>query len=275
MPTAPTFVRPSSHIAALVTSRVGLAHIRDAMPHAELYTCSRNHELLALVRDTQIDVVVVEPHDGGGFPTAPIVARLREVAPSLAIVAQAQLTQRDARELVPLARAGITECVFSESDEDRRKLRQIIAEAEAAEIRATVSREAAAVLPPDVARVVNDCLTLPPRQATVSLLATSLGVHRRTLVNRMAASGCLHPGAMLSWSRLCYAARLLEDSWRSVEAVAREVGLADGATLRSVLRRYAGLRPSDIRRGGGLRLIIERFRRALPEPGSTVSAGVA
>jgi hypothetical protein len=43
------------------------------------------------------------------------------------------------------------------------------------------------------------------------------------------------------------------------------VEFASATALRNMLRRYTGLRPQQVRERGGLRCVVEAFRRSLAE----------
>src|SRR3546814_9586520 len=81
---------------------------------------------------------------------------------------------------------------------------------------------------------VTFCLEQARRAITVPEAAAALGVHRKTLVDRLAAAGFPTPSAMIAWCRLITAARLLEDPGRTVEQVALLLDFPSGSDRQSV-----------------------------------------
>jgi AraC-like DNA-binding protein len=70
---------------------------------------------------------------------------------------------------------------------------------------------------------------------------------------------------MLGWARLVHAAADLEYGAGSVEEIGIRLGFGSATALRNMLRRYVGVRPSELRRADGSDLVINRFRLALTD----------
>jgi AraC-like DNA-binding protein len=96
-----------------------------------------------------------------------------------------------------------------------------------------------------------------------------MGVHRKTLVDRLKAAHLPSPRAMIGWCRLLMAARLLDDPGRTVEQVALKLDFPSGAALRNMFKRYTGLRTTEVRENGGVRCLLHAFKREL----AAVTAG--
>ncbi len=96
-----------------------------------------------------------------------------------------------------------------------------------------------------------------------------MGVHRKTLVDRLKAARMPSPRAMIGWCRLLIAARMLDDPGRTVEQVALKLDFPSGAALRNMFKRYTGLRTTEVRENGGVRCLIHAFKHEL----AAVSAG--
>jgi transcriptional regulator GlxA family with amidase domain len=109
------------------------------------------------------------------------------------------------------------------------------------------------------------CLAYPERATSVQAVAHVLGVHRKTLVNYCAQASLPPPGAVIAWCRLLLVGHFLETPGRTVEGIALRVEFASATALRNMLRRYTGLRPQQVRERGGLRCIVDAFRRSLAE----------
>ncbi len=94
-------------------------------------------------------------------------------------------------------------------------------------------------------------------QVDVGTLAEQVHMSRRTFDRRFRALTGSSPLQWLAQQRILHAQRLLEDTDLSIDAVAREVGLATAVSLRPPFRRVAGVSPQAYR---------TNFRAKTPEP---------
>jgi transcriptional regulator GlxA family with amidase domain len=124
-------------------------------------------------------------------------------------------------------------------------------------------RELAPHVPAALRPLLRFCLEEAERAPTVEDVARALGVHRKTLVNRLRDASMPGPSALLGWCRLVIAAQLLEDPERPVEQVAYALNFPSAAAFRNMLRRYTGLAPGEVRINGGLNCVLHAFRRSV------------
>ena len=248
-------------LVASVESRTRILSSVRGMTDVEL--CERCEELMPVLRRTLVDAVLVEPWDSHGVAASMTVRELRGAFPSVPVIMYCRLDHQSMREIVELTRAGADELVLRGVDDVRGVLQGLLV--------ATSIRRAAAqaleYLLPDVSAgvlpLLSYCLHHAGDRVHVRSVADALGVDRRTLVNRLASLGLPGPAALISWSRLILAARLLEDPGRSVEQAAYALNFGSAPALRNMLRRYTGLRPAEVRRGGGMRCVLDLLRRRL------------
>jgi AraC-like DNA-binding protein len=113
------------------------------------------------------------------------------------------------------------------------------------------------------------CLEHARRDLSVEEVAAAMGVHRKTLVDRLRAARLPPPRAMIGWCRLLMAARMLDDPARTVEQVALKLDFPSGAALRNMFKRYTGLRTAEVRENGGVRCLVHAFKQEI----AAVSAG--
>jgi AraC-like DNA-binding protein len=251
-------------IGALVPGAEWRARVRDAArePH-QVAWCTHREELLPLLRGTWLDALVVEPWDAAGAEVAPVILQVRQEFPSLPIVAWCPLSPAAMHEVMLLTKAGVDDVLVREYDDVGTLLRGVLASARG---RRTASEVLPMITPhvaPEVVPIIACCLEMAGRATSVEAVARRLGVHRKTLVNRMSVAGLPTPSAVIAWCRLLLAARLLEDPGRSVEHVALALEFGSGTALRNMLRRYTRLRPADVRAGGGLPRVLHLFLQAL------------
>ncbi|GAC1479731.1 MAG: hypothetical protein NVS1B4_24490 [Gemmatimonadaceae bacterium] len=224
--------------------------------------CSSGREVAALVRALSPAAVVVELRDAAGFSTAPVISMLRREFPSIPVLAYCGLTQAEARDMFLAARAGASSVILRGVDDERTMLDRCLARAADDSVRDRFVR-ALPGLPVSIAPFVDFCFTNGRRAFAITEAADALGVHRKTLVNRLSVAGWPTPTAVAGWVRIFVAASLMEDPGRTVERVALDVGLPSAAALRNMLRRRTGLRPAEVRAAGGLAAVLAIFRDRL------------
>jgi transcriptional regulator GlxA family with amidase domain len=107
------------------------------------------------------------------------------------------------------------------------------------------------------------CIKNAHRAVDVDSAVIRLRRSRKTLSNWLAVAHLPPPARILGWTRVLIAARMLEDTTRSTEKVARELHFMSGTALRNMIRRYLGCGPEMLRQRGGfeyaLRLFVEEL----------------
>jgi transcriptional regulator GlxA family with amidase domain len=160
-------------------------------------------------------------------------------------------------------KAGADDVLVRGVDDERATLSRILADARGSRTTFDVLQAVAPLLNAEGASILAYCLEHANRALTVEMMARDLGVHRKTLVNRLAAAHLPVPSVLVAWCRLLLAARLMEDESRATEQIAFALDFGSGAALRNMLRRYTGLRPNEIRANGGLSCVVAHFLNAL------------
>lgn len=95
-----------------------------------------------------------------------------------------------------------------------------------------------------------------PREASLLYHRSAATVRRH-----LARAGLPPLNQLIVWGRLFHAAWLLRAPWRSVGQVAALLDFPSEDALYAQLKRYAGMRPTDVR-GGGLETLVHPFPRA-------------
>lgn len=251
-------------VAALVWEPTGRARLQEALRgQVTLRFCERQEELIALVANDFVSVVVVDVHDRESVSTLSTVRRIRAGYPSVPIVLYFSVGPHTSRELLDFAHAGVNDLVIRGMDDLRLPLRAAITSAQDHHSAKGVLKELESMIPASVLPIVQYCLENGRHGLTVAQVATAMGVHRKTLVDRLSAAGFPSPSAVISWCRLLIAARLLEDPARSIEQVALVLDFPSGTSMRNMVKRYTGLRPAEVRENGGMRCILYAFKREI------------
>lgn len=253
-------------LLALIAGRLERLRIATAVRgHAIPHFVGTARELLAyLVQSSSLPVaLIVEPRDADGRSTAPIVQQLVAAHPALPIIGYCHAGYEHSRDILELGVAGAHELLFHGIDDSGVALRGVLASATqacaAAQVLSAINRDIPDVLVP----MFEFCLAYPERATSVQAIAQVLGVHRKTLVNYCAQASLPPPSGVLAWCRLLLAGYFLETPGRTVEWIALRAEFASATALRNMLRRYTGLRPQQVRERGGLRCVVDAFRRSL------------
>ena len=257
-------------VAALVRDPVSRARLIDALrTEASVRYCERFSEVFALVESGLANLVVLDHRDFDGSPTLPTVRRLRDEYPSVPIVMYLPMSAVISGAVMDYAKAGVSQLVFQGVDDLKSSLRSAVDAALDQVSASALSDELESLVPPTIVPFFRYCLEHARRDFTVEEVAAAMGVHRKTLVDRLKAARLPSPRAMIGWCRLLVAARLLDDPGRTVEQVALKLDFPSGAALRNMFKRYTGLKTTEVRENGGVRCMLHAFKREL----AAVSAG--
>lgn len=229
---------------------------------ARVRVAATGDELRDELARTARAVVVLEAADAEGRPTAPLVAQLRSWYPATPIIAYCDPRVTPSGAILDLARAGVHELVLRGVDDLPTTLHAAIASAQRGCAADQLMQRVGDRLPRAVAEIVPRFMAHADRPLSVSDAAAALGVHRKTLLNRLATAGCPPPSAIAGWCRLLLAANQLDDPGRFADHVAVELDFPSGSALRNMFRRYVGMSPSELRAAGGFAYLCERFADA-------------
>ena len=204
--------------------------------------------------------IIIEARDRNGATTVPLVLEILRDYPGVSVLAYCDFPRTPSTEFVALVRAGAHNVVIHGMDDERNALRLALRAAE----QASAADFVLDALRPDTPPIARPLLELYLRGAEgpmpVVEAARQLGVHRKTLRNRMQVAGFPAPAELRTWCRLFLAARLLDEAGRTVESVAHQLEFPSGSALRNLLKRRTGLAPHALRTAGGLCYLLTEFR---------------
>jgi AraC-like DNA-binding protein len=257
-------------VAALVRDRRDLARLSEALrPSVSapqvgvLHSFERVDKLDSALQRTHFDVLVIEPADADGVSTEETIRGIRARFPRLSVLGHVVMKPGVSSQVLSFARAGVHELIVAGIDDSASVLRIALQRAAQRCLTEEVFAEISAYLPRDAANLVRYCLEHASESPSIDVVSRALGVHRRTLVNRMQNAMLPPPSELGAWARILLAARYLEMPGRSVEWVALTVGYPSANALRNALKKYTGLIPSDLREDGGFARATLAFRGAL------------
>ena len=237
--------------------------LRESAACAEVHGFATAAALRLALEELPFTAVIVGARDASGVPTDAAIQRIRYGFPRLTVVGYIRGRVGCSSQVLALANAGVHELVLEGVDDVGVALRSALHSAARQSIVAEVQRTIQGHVPPSVWPFVRYCLGHLDEPLTVPSIASALGVHRKTLVNWMRAARCPPPREMATWCRLLVAAWMLQEPSRVIEQVALDLEFPSGNGFRNVLRRYAGLSPSEARTPEGLSAVVARFAEAM------------
>jgi AraC-like DNA-binding protein len=261
---------PAPHIVGFIASQTERARITGALRGWALALwVGALGELPEAVRrfKTPPLAAIVAARDLHGVDGGRVLNRLRTLAPNMPIVAHCHTGVDHVADVRRMADAGAHEFMFAGVDDTGMALRAVLASAQRACAAQRVSAELLDLLPEPVAALAQCCVQHPEEGRTVTGLARMLGVHRKTLLNQCTREGGPSPGELIGWCRLMLAAHLLAATGQTVEWVALELDYPSATSLRNAMKRYTGLRASDVVKRGGLAAVVRSFKRRQRELG--------
>jgi AraC-like DNA-binding protein len=198
------------------------------------------------------------------FEPAPVTgdecAVFHERFPSVALLPYASFDGRTHRQLLPLAALGIKTVVSRDEDDGPLAFRAALESLLTVTVVGEVMRQIQGVVPANLLPTVRGLVSgahrpLGPREVAGKIAH----IHPNTLREHLRAAGLPPVNKLIVWSRLFHAANLLSDPARSVENVALTLEYPSSSALRNQLQRYAGMTPQEVRAGGGVVAVTERF----------------
>lgn len=209
------------------------------------------------------DAVVVAPQDARGQVATGIIERLARERPGTGIVVFFPARGDMGGSPREFALAGAHQLVFEGVNNTAATLAQAVTNAGRECTADIVFAALQPLVPPPLHAMVHAVVSRPHEVSTVTRLAAALAVHRKTLVNRCTRAGFVSPAALIGWCRLAVVGYLLERTGATVESIALSLEYPSHTALRNLAKRYTRLRATEIRRHGGLSVVVEAFRRRL------------
>jgi len=219
-------------------------------------------------QDAMVRVTAPSPE---ADPTISFIAALHSRYPVLPIVGYVDFTPLQAREILWAAHAGVREIILREFDDLDMATRRVLKLARIGDVSTRVFAEIMSIVPPDLHEFFRFCVAHAHEGLTMDGVAASIQTNKKTIALRLRRHQLPPPHRIIGWGRVLAASRWLEDSYRPIERVARELHFAGGAGLRNFLRRYMGCRTEELREHGGFAHALRLFVQELREPWDVVS----
>ena len=228
-----------------------------------LWCCATLDDTRAALARGGVRALVVEARDAHGAPTDALVHDVRTRWPAVTVLAYVEPGRTPTGDVRALLIAGVHELLLHGADDTDHALRAALAAAEQHCIVDLVHARVRPHVPPRAWAVVDFFLRRAVEPATVEDCARALGVHRKTLGNRLREAGCPPPLVVRAWCRLLVVTRLLEEPGRTVESVSLQLDYPSASALRNQARRFLGMTLTDVGAAGGFARALGQFADAM------------
>lgn len=212
-----------------------------------------------LVRERPVTAAII---DLAAIPPRPsaegALFNLRRQFPHLGLVLIVPASV-NAAGLFRLGKAGIRNLILMGVDDLEADLTRSMAKARIGSAAALVTRFLSPYLPRRELDIVGLAMDQVHQRWSAEDFASEVGITRPFLSERCKRFGLPSVGHLLLWTRLLHAGHWLQEPGRTGESVGRQLEYSSGAAFRRALRHYTGATPTEVREGGGIRLVFRSF----------------
>ncbi|MGH7636079.1 MAG: helix-turn-helix domain-containing protein [Gemmatimonadaceae bacterium] len=260
---------PELRVVACALARQQQAYVADGLRHRGTcrFVATGDDLMRELARADACEVVVLGPQEADGRSTVPLVERIARDWPGGGIALVMFFPARTVPDFSPRSflLAGAHQLVYEGVNDTALTIAQAVENARRECSADIVFGAIQPLIPAALHPWAHAVVSSPHRVASVTSLASDLGVHRKTLVNRCARLGFLSPAALIAWCRLCVVGHLLERTGATVETIALNLEYPSHTALRNRMKRYTGMKATEVRQAGGLAAVVAAFARRLDE----------
>ena len=246
-------------VVALVNGAAERSRIRDAV-HArhDVAFVARVPELEQLLQraTASIVVLIVEGSDSDERSTCDLIRATRVGNAAMPIVGYCHAGIRYSYDIRALVMAGVHELLFRGIDDAGVALRTVIASAQRASVGEVVGAALKRMVPDTLAQFVERVASHPAESQRVKQVAQALGYNRKTIGSHCTQAMLPPPQELLAWCRLAVVGYLLGSTSLNVETIAQRLDFPSDTALRNLIKRYMGIRATDVRAQGGLRCVL-------------------
>lgn len=201
-----------------------------------------------------------------------MIDKLHSAYPFVPVVGYIDFSPKRVPDILAAAQAGAAEMILRDVDDLRIAALRILEAETTVDLTCRVKEVLNELVPVQLHDFFMYCVRYSAKGVTVDSAAIRLRRNRKTIANWLSSANLPSPHKIVGWGRVLTASRLLEDSSRSLEQVARELSFLSGTALRSMIKRYLGVNPEVVRQEGGFEYALPRFVSALKAGGETPEA---
>ena len=243
---------------------------------AELRSATSWDELSCMVRETPVNLMIVDPYIGHSLNVLS-VNRLLKTHRSTPMVAYTEFSPATARILTSLSRKGLGEAVLFRYDDTPIRLQRLITRSgvvrAVADLRARLQVEYDR-LPVDVASALDDLFHRPHAYSTAGDLRLQSGRPKASLHRIIASAGLAPPRHLFIGARVLHAYLYLRDNDVTVADVAKKVGYRNTFVMTQHIASAFNLKPNALRQLRDENEVLDRLVTWLRMPAEE-EAGIA
>ena len=214
----------------------------------------------------KIMALVVDMRGRAGPTSATVVetiTQLHKAWPSIPIVGYVNFSPHRMRDVLDAARAGASEIILDEFDDLDRIANKIADLGTSIDATTQLDVVIQTYVPEHLHEFFRFCVANAQHPVEVESAVIRMHKSRKTLANWLAAANFPTPARVVMWMRVLIAARMLEDTTRPLETIARELHYQSGTALRNMMRRYVDCTPEILRKRGGFQYALQMFVKEL------------
>ncbi|HXC26216.1 MAG TPA: helix-turn-helix domain-containing protein [Gemmatimonadaceae bacterium] len=195
-----------------------------------------------------------------GVPTVvDLIAQLHGTWPSFPVIGYVNFSPQRMRDVLAAAHAGATELILDDYDDLDRVANKIADIGTSSDATTQIEVAIRDFVPDHLWEFFHFCIANARQAVDVDGAVIRMRRSRKTLSNWLQLAQLPPPARIIGWTRVLVAARMLEDTTRSTEKVARELHFMSGTSLRNMVRRYLHCGPEQLREHGGFQYALRMF----------------
>ena len=256
-----------SRVAILVNeqNREGHCVFTRLVPYA--HVCRTPEELVHALQGYPFEALILSVPDQAPQATLDLIRNVRQTHPSMYIVVWSERlhsSPNTAKFIVDAARAGVNDCVLTETDACSAVQRRIAD----GMYEAFVLRHVIPATEPLVSPLIQSFITTAIRrgQGTLSVdgIAKSLGTRRQTIARACHKADLPSPLELVSWCRLLLATAILDQTRVNGDQIGPRI-FGSPSGFRNTLRRRVGVRPRELQAVGAFQTVLSALTARLQQ----------
>ena len=245
-----------SVILTLINHPGRLARLRAAARDSHTIVACDSWEQMFSTSDRLLVHAAVLDLESAVTPTFDAIRRFKRLNPGVALIAYTTYSLESVHHIFDAGRYGFEALVIADMDDGPSAFSRAIERASARGVASLVKSGLAPASDPVAADALLTAITRAHERLTPAVLAREMGIGARRLSRALSASGYPSANKVIMWGRLIVAAALMDGTRHSTDRIALTLSFPSGSAFRNNCRRYLAVTPSQIRAGGGAKLVF-------------------
>jgi len=245
-----------SVILTLINHPGRLARLRAAARDSHTIIACESWEQMFSTSDRRLVHAAVLDLESAVTPTFDAIRRFKRLNPGVALIAYTTYSMESVHHIFDAGRYGFEAMVIADMDDGPSAFTRAIERASARGVASMVKSGLMPAADPVAADALLTSITRAHERLTPAALAREMGIGARRLSRALSASGYPSANKLIMWGRLIVAAALMDGTRHSTDRIALTLSFPSGSAFRNNCRRYMAATPSEIRAGGGAKLVF-------------------